>query len=50
MLEFDWLNVGLIVLATIAIVNRIKEETLLPKWGITLISFGVGRAYRKTGI
>ena len=49
-MEFDWLNAGLIVLATIAIVNRIKEEATLPNWSITLISFGVGAVLYLIGL
>ncbi len=49
-MDFDWLNAGLIVLATIAIVNRIKEEATLPNWSITLISFGVGAVLYVIGL
>ena len=49
-MEFDWLNAGLIVLATIAVVNRIKSEVTLPDWAFTLVSFGVGAVLYVIGL
>lgn len=46
----DWLDAGIIVLVTVAIVNRIKAETKLKSWLYTIISFGVGAVIYLIGL
>ena len=42
--EFPVLNITLIVLITIAIVNRVKAESNWKDWHYTLLSVGIGAA------
>jgi fatty acid desaturase len=49
----DWTSAAVLVLVTIAIVNRIKEEWKLPEgktWIYTLLSFGIGAALYFIGV
>jgi len=47
----DWTSAAVLVLVTVAVVNRIRESFKdIPSWGYTLIAFGVGAVLYFIGV